>query len=266
MLRYGVSESELPDDILNAEIARIEKLGVRFRLGIRVGQAISMEEVRKQFDAVFVAVGELKEGDAESLQFAPADKIKVDGAAYATDLPGVFAGGDAVRRRRMTVRAVADGKEAAQSIAQYLSGQQVTGPEKQFNSRMGKLAESETPIFLQSASSQPRTKPFGIARTFSVDEARAESLRCLRCDCRKPDACRLRQYAQAYDCGICIRIASEAGEALGLTFVGRGFDVRVAVPFDGTLADGLRVAAERCVAACPTGALAFKDGKGPSSA
>lgn len=297
MLRYGVPESELPHDILKAEIARIEKLGVRFRLGIRVGQAISMEEVRKQFDAVFVAVGELKEGDAEALRFAAADKIKVDGTTYATDLPGVFAGGDAVRRRRMTVRAVADGKEAARSIAQYLSGQEVVGPEKRFNSRMGKLTESELSIFLQSASSEPRTKPFGIASTFSVDEARAESLRCLRCDCRKPDACLLRRYAQAYgarqnrykadrrlfvqrtqhpeviyepgkciDCGICIQIASEAGEALGLTFVGRGFDVRVAVPFDGTLADGLRVAAERCVAACPTGALAFKDGKEPPSA
>jgi len=30
-----------------------------------------------------------------------------------------------------------------------------------------------------------------------------------------------------------------------------------------TLAEGLRVAAERCVAACPTGALAFKDGRRP---
>lgn len=293
MLRYGVSESELPHDVLTAEITRIEKLGVRFRLGIRVGESISMEEVRKQFDAVFVAVGELKEGDAEALQFAAADKIKADGTTYATELAGVFAGGDAVRRRRMAVRAVADGKEAARSIAQYLTQQEVIGAEKRFNSRMGKLTESEMPIFLESASAEPRIKPFGVASMFSIDEARAESLRCLRCDCRKPEACLLRQYAEVYgarqsryksnrrpfvqrtqhpdviyepgkciDCGICLQIASEAGEKLGLTFVGRGFDVRVAVPFEGTLADGLRVAAERCVAACPTGALAFKDPDG----
>jgi NADH dehydrogenase/NADH:ubiquinone oxidoreductase subunit G len=62
------------------------------------------------------------------------------------------------------------------------------------------------------------------------------------------------------DCGICIETASKAGEALGLTFVGRGFDVRVAVPFEATLAEGLRTAAAECVAACPTGALAFKNG------
>ena len=134
-------------------------------------------------------------------------------------------------------------------------------------------------------------EPFGAATALSDDEARLESQRCLRCDCRKPDACLLRQYAHAYgakqtryksdrrpfaqaaqhpdviyepgkciDCGICIATASRAGEPLGLTFVGRGFDVRVAVPFDATLAEGLRVAAAECVAACPTGALAFKDG------
>ena len=62
------------------------------------------------------------------------------------------------------------------------------------------------------------------------------------------------------DFGICIETASKAGETLGLAFVGRGFDVRVAVPFEATLAEGLREAAAQCVAACPTGALAFKDG------
>jgi NADH dehydrogenase/NADH:ubiquinone oxidoreductase subunit G len=41
--------------------------------------------------------------------------------------------------------------------------------------------------------------------------------------------------------------------------VGRGFDVRVATPFDASIAQGLQVAAAQCAAACPTGALAFKD-------
>jgi len=290
MLRYGVPETELPRDVLAKEIAQIERLGVRFRLGVRVGDAISMDEVRKQFDAVFVAVGEVKGDDAAALQLEAAEKVKVNAVTYETNVPGVFAGGDVVRRRKMAVRAVADGKEAAQSIAQYLTGRDVVGPAKPFNSRMGKLVDGEMPVFLESVSAGLRQEPFGVATAFSDDEARAESLRCLRCDCRKPDACLLRQYAQQYgakqtrykaarrafvqqtqhpeviyepgkciDCGICIEIASKAGETLGLTFVGRGFDVRVAVPFNATLADGLRLAAAQCVAACPTGALAFKD-------
>ena len=291
MLRYGLSEAELPRDVLAAEIAQIEKLGVRFRLGIRVGVAISMEDVRNQFDAVFIAAGGLKPGEAEALQMEAGEKITVDAATYATPVAGVFAGGDAVRRRRMAVRAVADGKEAARAIAQYLTGQEVTGPARPFNSRMGKLVEGEMDVFLQSASSETRQEPFGAATALNDEEARTESLRCLRCDCRKPNACQLRQYAQTFgakqtryksdrrpfvqltqhpdviyepgkciDCGICIQTAAQAGERLGLTFVGRGFDVRVAVPFEATLAEGLREAAGQCVAACPTGALAFKDG------
>ena len=61
------------------------------------------------------------------------------------------------------------------------------------------------------------------------------------------------------DCGLCIQIASQAGEKLGLTFVGRGFDVLVAVPFDRSITEGLKHTAKKCVEACPTGALAFKD-------
>ncbi len=289
MLRYGVSETELPRDVLDAEIAQIEKLGVRFRLGIRVGDAISMENVRKQFDVLFIAVGALRPGDAEMLQLEPTEKIKVNPTTYATDMEGVFAGGDVVRQRKMAVRAVADGKAAAQAIAQYLTGQEVTGPARVFNSRMGKLFEGEMDIFLQSVSSDSRQEPFGAATALNDDEARAESLRCLHCDCRKPEECLLRRYAQEYDakqtrykssrrafvqqtqhpdviyepgkcidCGICIETAAQAGEPLGLTFVGRGFDVRMAVPLEATLAEGLRQAAAACVAACPTGALAFK--------
>jgi NADH dehydrogenase/NADH:ubiquinone oxidoreductase subunit G len=65
------------------------------------------------------------------------------------------------------------------------------------------------------------------------------------------------ESGKCIDCGLCVQIAREAGEEVGLTFIGRGFDVRVAVPFDGSIADGLKKSADKCVAACPTGALAF---------
>ena len=62
------------------------------------------------------------------------DGIAIDKVTYETNLRGVFAGGDAVRKRRLTVRAAADGKEAAVSIGQYLSGQKVVSePAKPFN-------------------------------------------------------------------------------------------------------------------------------------
>jgi NADH dehydrogenase/NADH:ubiquinone oxidoreductase subunit G len=62
-------------------------------------------------------------------------------------------------------------------------------------------------------------------------------------------------------CGICIEIAQQAAEPLGLTFVGRGFDVRVAAPLGHSFAEGLQKAAEDCVTHCPTGAITFREGK-----
>jgi NADH dehydrogenase/NADH:ubiquinone oxidoreductase subunit G len=55
-----------------------------------------------------------------------------------------------------------------------------------------------------------------------------------------------------------VRIAAAAGEELGLSMIGRGFDVTVAVPFGRPLSEGLREAARRCAAACPTGALVLR--------
>jgi len=291
MLRYAVSQKQLPSDVLDKEIALIEKLGAKFQGQTRIGTNLSMEDLRRDFVAIFMAPGVLKPGDAEclGLQTSP-NGIAVNNDTYETNLPGVFAGGDAVRKRRSTVRAVADGKEAAFSITQYLSGQRVTGAAKPFNTHIGKLNDSEIERFMAGANEAPRLKPSKKNHGFTDEQALKEATRCLRCDCRKADSCKLRQYAEQYrarpnrykgkrrsfvqelqhpdiiyepgkciDCGLCIQIASDAGEKIGLTFIGRGFDVRVAVPFDRSIADALKHTAKRCVEACPTGALAFKN-------
>jgi len=77
--------------------------------------------------------------------------------------------------------------------------------------------------------------------------------------CRTP--CVIYEPGKCIDCGLCIQIATAAKEPLGLAFVGRGFDVRVGVPFNRSLEEALgRVAAE-CIAACPTAALAWRGGE-----
>ncbi len=109
------------------------------------------------------------------------------------------------------------------------------------------------------------------------------------CDCKKEDVCRLRKYALAYGadprrfaatprpstpqrdhpeivfdpgkcilCGICVQLAEQSGERLGLTVVGRGRAARIAVPFEQSLAAALTRAGRRVAAACPTGALALR--------
>jgi hypothetical protein len=52
--------------------------------------------------------------------------------------------------------AVADGKEVAGSIGQLLARQSVTGPQKAFSVRMGRVAGDELSELLAAASKAPR--------------------------------------------------------------------------------------------------------------
>ncbi len=61
-------------------------------------------------------------------------------------------------------------------------------------------------------------------------------------------------------CGICVRIAEEAGENPGLAFLGRGFETRMDVPLGRPLSEALEKVARRCAGACPTGALTRRVG------
>ncbi|NIP28241.1 MAG: FAD-dependent oxidoreductase [Phycisphaerae bacterium] len=292
MLRYGVLNEKLPADILDAEIALIEKLGMKFQGKSRVGPDLSTKQLQKDFDAVLVAIGQTESDDVESMGLKTSSTygIEINRRTYETNLPGVFAAGAAVRKSKLAVRAVADGREAALVIGQYLSGAQVTGPPYIFNNRIGKLQEGEIERFMADAGKTERLTPSPEGSGFTDDQASDEAARCMHCDCRKPVNCKLRQYAHQYgakptrykgprrsfvqqlqhkdviyesgkciNCGLCIQVASQEGESLGLTFVGRGFDVRVAVPFDHSIEEGLKLAAKKCVKTCPTGALALRN-------
>jgi NADPH-dependent glutamate synthase beta subunit-like oxidoreductase/Pyruvate/2-oxoacid:ferredoxin oxidoreductase delta subunit len=57
MMRYGIPGFRTPRDVLDAEIQRILDLGVKTRLKTRVGSDITMEQINKEFDAVFLGMG-----------------------------------------------------------------------------------------------------------------------------------------------------------------------------------------------------------------
>lgn len=57
MLRYGIPEYRLPRELLDKEIAAIEKMGIKFYNNVKVGQDISLAHFRAENDAVIVAVG-----------------------------------------------------------------------------------------------------------------------------------------------------------------------------------------------------------------
>ncbi len=57
MLRYGIPNYRFPKDILDAEIASIEAAGVEIRCNVTVGADITLDELTRNFDAIFIALG-----------------------------------------------------------------------------------------------------------------------------------------------------------------------------------------------------------------
>jgi indolepyruvate ferredoxin oxidoreductase alpha subunit len=57
MMAAGIPEFRLPRNILDGETDIVKKLGVETRLNTRVGKDIKLEDLRKDFSAIFIAVG-----------------------------------------------------------------------------------------------------------------------------------------------------------------------------------------------------------------
>ena len=57
MLRYGLPNYRTPPAVVDGEIQRVLDLGVTVKTGVRVGRDISFEEIDRDYDAVFWAIG-----------------------------------------------------------------------------------------------------------------------------------------------------------------------------------------------------------------
>ena len=57
MLRYGIPQYRLPKDILDREIKCIENMGVEFKYSHKLGRDMTVESLKSQYDAVFLAIG-----------------------------------------------------------------------------------------------------------------------------------------------------------------------------------------------------------------
>ena len=89
-------------------------------------QVIPDSEETYEADSVIVAVGQKPDitylKGTDGLEITPQGFIKVNPHTMATTSPGIFAGGDAAFGSRSVIEAVNNGKVAALSIAEYLTG------------------------------------------------------------------------------------------------------------------------------------------------
>jgi len=57
MLALGIPEFRLPKDVLKYEIDRIQKLGVTIKTDTTIGKDITLDKLKKEYEAIFIAVG-----------------------------------------------------------------------------------------------------------------------------------------------------------------------------------------------------------------
>ncbi len=294
-LHDSIGPGGLSREVLMAEVEVIANMGVEFVQDREVGKDLDFDEIRADFDAVAVAAGSLEADDEFAGLTRTKRGLKINTVTYEIEIPGVFAGGQCVRPDQIPVRSVADGKNISASIDEYLSTGAVTQTAPRVRSRLGKVESEEIDEFLRGASPRGLQTDIGNSDTLSAEEATSLSSVCLQCGCRSADSCQLRSLADTYvadlqkykysqraaivrdtshpwvvfepgkciKCGLCVKITRARGEDLGLTFVGRGFDVRVGIPHNGSLTAALKKSAAECVDACPSGALATQENLGP---
>jgi hypothetical protein len=282
-------EEDLPAEVLQKEVDLIGAAGVSFTLNNEV-DAPAFKKLVKDHHAVVVAVGKGKSGvDLWDLPMH-ARGVEAEGKTYRVGDSSVFVVGSALRPAKLAIRVLGQGKEVSFSVDQFLRKETVSGERFRFNSRFGKLIPAEHAEYLKESVEGKRLEPEVKAKGLTREQVMEEAARCLHCDCRDLENCRLRIYSDDYGadqkrfkseerlactkqiqheliiyepskcikCGICVRITEKYKDEFGFTFIGRGFEVVVGIPFGESAAEGLKTAALEVADACPTGALSRK--------
>lgn len=115
--------------VTGVECIRME-LGEPDASGRRRPVPVAGSEFIMEVDTLIPAIGQVADlGFLEGVQTTKHNTIQVDPFTLQTNIPGVFAGGDAVHGARTVIEAIAAGNRAAISIDQYLQEGKVTPTE-----------------------------------------------------------------------------------------------------------------------------------------
>jgi len=180
----------------NGRVSKIEcirmELGAPDESGRRRPVAIEGSEFTISVDSIIPALGQASNvefGKKAGLDIDRNGVISVDKSTFATNIEGIFAGGDVVTGPAMVIDAIAAGKKAACSIDEYIRGEPLTSKEDE--KAPEKLSEEQLSAAKQRFASQSRVKAkeleaslriggfLEVETGYSIAEAQAEAGRCL---------------------------------------------------------------------------------------
>jgi NADPH-dependent glutamate synthase beta subunit-like oxidoreductase len=61
LLEYGIPSYRLPKEVVRQQIEAIRKMGIKIKTGVKIGRDVLFEDIRQNYDAVFVACGAWQE-------------------------------------------------------------------------------------------------------------------------------------------------------------------------------------------------------------
>ncbi len=298
--RFLVSPLEVAGSSGNVESIRLQKmeLGKPDSSGRRRPVPIEGEEETLEIDSLIVAIGQYVNIEGlDGIELTKRSTIASDENTFSTNIPGIFAGGDAINdNQKIAIQAIADGKIASQVIHGYLLGVDVayTKPylvtrddvhEDEFSHRP---KEYRPPMDLLRP--EDREDNFlEIVKGYTNEEAIKDAKRCLECGCPDYFECQLIQYSKDYRvnpddfmgekhhrdlldthpfisrnpdkcilCSLCVRICNDVMGITALGLVDRGFDTTVQPDMSRPLEDTDCISCGQCISVCPTGALQEK--------
>lgn len=208
-------------------------------------------------DVVIAAIGQQIDSTCLSsvsdLQWSRRNTVMARMVTMETNVPGVFAAGDAVTGPATVVEAIGGGKRAAMAIHRYFEGipQPTMPPVPRRRARTEWLDIPATSRMSLKRPEMPLLNPERRRITFqqvelgySENTTREEARRCLRCDiCLR--------------CGTCVRVCRDQ---MGIDALQLGY-----FDFDNPGPTDFRVTEERCVlcgacaANCPNDAIRMED-------
>ena len=212
VLTNPVAIEEQEDCIISLELTKME-LGAPDESGRRRPQAIAGSEHIVQYDYVISAIGQTQDlsfiGD-DCAVTVERDRLCANPLTLETNIPGIFAAGDAVTGPLTAIKAIAGGKIAAISMDAYMNGKSIPAQVDLYNHLRAKDNKDIDPAIYADIAALEKTAMPALtekqrARSFDEVElgftealAKQEAERCLKCACADEHECKLRQYATVY--------------------------------------------------------------------
>lgn len=141
-------------------------------------------------DTVIIAIGQSSDFsflEGSGVKITPWGTIATDSLTLATDVPGIFAGGDAVKGPASVVDAVGHAHEAAISIDRYINSRDLKEgreeqPEELPSKEFPKFVPEEKREIMRTLPLKERLKDFReVELGFTEEMALNEAKRCLEC-------------------------------------------------------------------------------------